>query len=514
MWPSCTDFSDAIQNPSSCFSDDDLKLGNPALDRLGLPLLASGQFAAVFKLKMPGNAAPQAIRCFTRDLGDRAHRYKAVNTHLNACKDVAGIGCLAKYEYDREGIIVRGKKYPLLVMEWVEGNTLDVSVERNLKNKDALIHLANQWVTTMSVLREAKIAHGDLQHGNVMVQSNMQLKLVDLDGMHVPEMVGLQACELGHLDYQHPGRTPRHFDLKLDNFSALVIHASLLALAEQPELWGQFHGEGLIMRQADFKSPAASKVLKAIKPSSPQLVAVLNALQAACLRDPSAAPFLNEIVTAAPQSKLPSWMTAPINAQSATISREAKLGAPAPDLAKTRAPQPPQDPFSSVPKYTSYPTASVPTTASSVREFSFDRFVGFGVVGFIALGVIVSAFSFGYTGMFWSSVPIAWWVYKQSFITKPAPKPVIQGTSTSRPSYQPPRPPFQIPPARRAPTYSPPQPPPSAGYGSYVGSTIRLIFHRSNCKWAVRVSRRNRVLFTSAGDARGRGYRPCKVCNP
>ncbi len=37
---------------------------------------------------------------------------------------------------------------------------------------------------------------------------------------------------LGPRDFQHPRRTPDFYDENLDNFSALLIHPSLLALAE------------------------------------------------------------------------------------------------------------------------------------------------------------------------------------------------------------------------------------------------------------------------------------------
>jgi len=50
--------------------------------------------------------------------------------------------------------------------------------------------------------------------------------------------------------------------------------------------------------------------------------------------------------------------------------------------------------------------------------------------------------------------------------------------------------------------------------GSLVGSSIRQTYHRPTCKWARRISSRNRITFGSATDAIRRGYRACGACNP
>ncbi len=270
MWPSSIEFSEAIQNPFICFSEDDLKRGSPAVDRLGMPLVASGQFAAVFKLQFLNKA--QAIRCFTRDLGDRAKRYFAIDEHLDKCKDLPGIECLAKYEYDPDGIMVRGQRYPVLVMEWIEGNTLDVCIENNLKNKDTLNYLAQEWARLIKVLKDAQIAHGDLQHANVMVTDQGRLKLVDYDCMCVPGLVGRKNLEIGVDPYQHPRRdhdTP--LSPQLDNFSALFILVALRALAAAPELWNTYveqpQYDKLLLRREDLDLPKQSSLIKVLERS-------------------------------------------------------------------------------------------------------------------------------------------------------------------------------------------------------------------------------------------------------
>jgi hypothetical protein len=72
-------------------------------------------------------------------------------------------------------------------------------------------------------LRDAEIAHGDLQHGNIIVEHG-HLRLVDHDGLFVPEMAGWTSSEVGHQHYQHPARDAAFFNKHLDNFSAIVIY--------------------------------------------------------------------------------------------------------------------------------------------------------------------------------------------------------------------------------------------------------------------------------------------------
>jgi len=52
-----------------------------------------------------------------------------------------------------------------------------------------LQQLAERFRTMVSRLKEAGIAHGDLQHGNILVIDD-DYKLVDYDGIYVPSLNG------------------------------------------------------------------------------------------------------------------------------------------------------------------------------------------------------------------------------------------------------------------------------------------------------------------------------------
>ena len=111
----------------------------------------------------------------------------------------------------------------------------------------------------------ANIAHGDLQHGNILIH-NDEIILIDYDGMYVPGLNGMKSNELGHRNYQHPGRNEEHFGPYIDNFSAWVILISIAAVSVDASLWNSLGaGEGeesLLFRQKDFVSPGTSRAFE------------------------------------------------------------------------------------------------------------------------------------------------------------------------------------------------------------------------------------------------------------
>ncbi|MFO7946674.1 MAG: thermonuclease family protein [Armatimonadota bacterium] len=50
--------------------------------------------------------------------------------------------------------------------------------------------------------------------------------------------------------------------------------------------------------------------------------------------------------------------------------------------------------------------------------------------------------------------------------------------------------------------------------GKFVGSKNSDVYHRPECRWAKEIAPYNRVWFSSAAEARQRGYRPCRACDP
>jgi predicted Ser/Thr protein kinase len=170
----------------------------------GMPLVTSGQFAYVYKLNSMNGDTDFAVRCFRGYLGDRDQRYRAIQAHLAN----SPVSYLSDFTYAPEGILVGGIRFPILFMQWIEGPTLDLYISEMLNRPDVLLHLSEEWLRLLGALQASGIAHGDLQHGNIIVEHG-RLRLVDHDGIFVPAMAGWTASEVGHQHYQHPRRRRR-----------------------------------------------------------------------------------------------------------------------------------------------------------------------------------------------------------------------------------------------------------------------------------------------------------------
>lgn len=259
-WPVAADYDEAIQNPHLNFEDHELKEGEPEYDPYGSPAVRSGNFASVYMLQ--GAKRKVAVRCFLREIPDQQERYAAIS------RDLLGLGLpyTVNFEFLPKGIKVQGEWFPVLKMDWCEGEQLDKYLERNLDNQAKVRRLADKWHEMSHSLRKVGIAHGDLSHGNVMVFDD-EIKLIDYDGMFVPRLAGRKSNERGLEHYQHPGRTDNHFGRYLDNFSNWVMYTTLVGLGEDKELWNLVNiaDKHLLFSKNDFEHPRRSKTFDILK---------------------------------------------------------------------------------------------------------------------------------------------------------------------------------------------------------------------------------------------------------
>jgi serine/threonine protein kinase len=268
-FPSNGEYVEALQNPDVCFRDPELKAGRVELTRLGMPRAISGNFASVFSVT-GSSGTRYAIKCFTREVKGQDQRYKAIHDALANMGRPWQVG----FDYISQGVLVKGAWQPMLRMEWVSNShTLIPWLERNLGHPDLILDVAGQFAQCIKDLHSAGIAHGDLQHGNLLVDNNHQLRLIDYDGMFVPSISSLGSNEIGLANYQHPRRSSNDFGPYLDRFSAWLIYGSLLALSAHPWLWSTFHKDGdekLLLGKEDFVSPF-SNIHRLASNGSPEL---------------------------------------------------------------------------------------------------------------------------------------------------------------------------------------------------------------------------------------------------
>jgi hypothetical protein len=306
--PTGGEYRDALFNTATCFKDPDLVDGKPTLDALGLPKAVSGAFASVFTIES-ADENRWAVKCFTRFVDDQAARYQQIGRALACLDDPWKVG----FEYLPDGVRCRGRWYPALKMEWVEAMGLIQYVEEHLWDAPALASLAAKFASMVEDLRRHGIAHGDLQHGNILVTSAGEMKLIDYDGMFVPGLDDFGASENGHANYQSPARTLSAWGPDLDHFSAWIIYASIVALTVDPTLWSLLRDPGdeaLLFHKEDFTKPASSRAWLALTHSpDATLQALGEAITPLWTPDVHAVPALD--VAAAPSPSTRAFWTPP-----------------------------------------------------------------------------------------------------------------------------------------------------------------------------------------------------------
>lgn len=324
-FPSSGAYVDALQDTQRCFVDPELVGCTIRTDRFGLPRPISGNFASVFTADTT-TGRRLAVKCFTRYVPDQQDRFREIEAAL---RDVPA-RWKVEFRYVETGVLVQGKSYPVLVMEWIEAKQLISWIEDRLRTGDraALGRLAEGFAQLVGSLEAAGLAHGDLQHGNLLVTARGELKLIDYDGMYVPALRDRPAMELGQPNYQHPRRTASDYGPWLDRFSARVIHVSLAALAADPTLWYRLHkpgGEYLLLQKYDLEDPKSSPALASLGSLSAQFRSRAEDLTDVARKPLDAIPPLD--VPAAKRSDSPAMTQGAATNGAAALGSAARNGA-------------------------------------------------------------------------------------------------------------------------------------------------------------------------------------------
>jgi len=318
-YPQITDYQEAVQHPAQAFIDPDLKLGAVAENNLGLPLVMSGGFALTYAVTTPRRKC--AVRCFHREIPAIQQKYDATSRKLRSL----AIGCFVDFDFQQSGISVRQRIFPIVRMDWVEGDTLGIWLDKNFNNPRALEKARADFAAIARFLEREGIAHGDIQNGNVMV-ANGDIKLIDYDGMFVPGMHPGNGSETGHRHFQHPGRRVSNFGPGMDRFSFIALDLSLRALVEDRSLYSKFRegGETIIFKANDFADPQNSEIFRRLL-AMPKLKGQARSFAAICEASLAAVPTLDEFLSG---RNIPAAKT-PINATLTPATKPAAAYIPA-----------------------------------------------------------------------------------------------------------------------------------------------------------------------------------------
>jgi hypothetical protein len=278
-YPAAADYYKAVQAPARTFTVSKLQQARFVWDALG-PTLARGSSAVVFQAAVEGT--PQALRCFIRHDASGWERYTALGKFL-ASHDLNPF--VPPVTWIDSAIWVNGTTWPVLQMPWIDGIALNEHIDFLVTGSDtaALTVLATKWRELVALMQGMEFAHGDLQHGNVIVDADGTLRLIDFDGIWIPQLAGLPPPpEYGHPNYQHPSHYP--WGRWLDTFSALVIYLSLVALAQHPALWpALYNTKNLLFSKPDYYPPFDTPVWKQLASlHDPQVDMLARRLRECC----------------------------------------------------------------------------------------------------------------------------------------------------------------------------------------------------------------------------------------
>ena len=247
-------------NNSSCYKSPMLIGGNVFKKKNGGITSYGGGFAIVFPFENNGDKL--AIKCWSIDIGDIKIRMTTILSELVKLK----LPYFLEFKFEENGLFVGEKVQPILVMNWNESLDLKEFVNKHINKPKILLAVAENFRKMVDTFHKNNIAHGDLSHGNIKVNSDHSLVVIDYDSMYVSGLENLADNINGVPGYQHPKRSENsNVHNKLDNFSELVIYLSLLVYSEYPNLWSNYYEtEDFMFSRNDFANPDTSSLFQTL----------------------------------------------------------------------------------------------------------------------------------------------------------------------------------------------------------------------------------------------------------
>ena len=264
QYPLISEYVKAIQYAGDNL--EQLAYLTPVLDNHGEPYRSSGAFAVVFKMQDKSSGKYYALKCFTEEQQGRADAYRQIADELG----MVDSPYIISVKYMEKELFVDSQceedEFPVLLMDWVEGETMEAYISANYHNQSAMSMLCYRFGKMAAWLRSQSFAHGDVKPDNIIIRPDGYLTLVDYDGMFVSSMKGCKSPTIGTKDFSHPLRTVDDFDETIDDFSLASIALSLKAISMNSTLLDTFGAsDRLLFSEKDYRTPSNSKVISALQ---------------------------------------------------------------------------------------------------------------------------------------------------------------------------------------------------------------------------------------------------------
>lgn len=268
-FPSKTEIISCVKVPN-LIKDVVLKGGSLAMGPGGVVKTWTGGFSIVFQIKQ-GNEV-WAFKVWHTPLQGLGGRCTLITERLESC----ALPYFVSFGYSDKGLFVPESFLETQRMKWIDGHNLKEYINLNIKHPERLLSLADKFRKMVAAFNLYNIAHGDLQHGNIIVKSDGQIVVIDYDSMYIEGFDEMLDLIKGQAGYQHPRRQENtYLNSKLDYFSSLIIYLSLLVYSEMPDLWDN-DTEWLVFSKEDLAEPNESEVIDQLLESKIPAIAHLT----------------------------------------------------------------------------------------------------------------------------------------------------------------------------------------------------------------------------------------------
>ena len=197
--PNCEDYEISIDTAQLIKSD--ILMGGYVEKSADIIVRYVGGFCIVFPFYLK-TGKKCAVRCWIANVSDVRERSRLVAEELKRIQ----LPYFVNFEYIPNCIATNAGVQPIILMDWVEAQNIKEYVGTHLHDKDVLRKLAENFMQMVKCLHRYHISHGDLQHGNILIQEDGSIVLVDYDSMYVPALAGYADEIKGLAGYQHPAR--------------------------------------------------------------------------------------------------------------------------------------------------------------------------------------------------------------------------------------------------------------------------------------------------------------------
>ncbi|WP_058302999.1 serine/threonine-protein kinase [Gorillibacterium timonense] len=221
--------------------------------------LGAGNFGTTFEVEK--EKTRYALKLIRENIMDKeAVHSRRIEREIRILKAVDNENVV---KYVDDGFISDGvQKYRYIVMEYVEGETLEARIEKSLTIQEACVIAKNIFIG-INAIHSNNIIHRDLKPSNIIVTNhNMDIKIIDFGISKLIDASTLTTTGqgMGTFAYMAPEqlRSAKDIDYRADYYSAAAIMYELISKERPLKMSNQLEAIHKIL--SETPEPLATKV--------------------------------------------------------------------------------------------------------------------------------------------------------------------------------------------------------------------------------------------------------------